>query len=401
MQIELLPQIEIGGIKRKRIGDYLNSTIASEHNNKFQFAVAYMRLSGLDRIAGAIDSLINRGGVVSGIVGVDDEITSSEALDALLRFSSTSAVFHTISGFIYHPKLYMINGEKSATAYIGSANLTLNGLFRNIEVMTEISLDFEQSEDYEVYQNYKNFIGEMLNTSNPNIQPITPESIEQFIQSGLVKRESDGKEPGPTTSNRGNKSNPELDLRWELFPPFEVPIAPPGFGLIRPKVKRKSNERLSQTPIIVPPTTVGNISTFIMQLSAFDSSHRTGRPGTPEVLIPLAAQTFFPDISITGRKYPDANFDVVLNTPFGQERHSYRVWFYDVKDEFRLRMNHTTIDLSYANGGDLIVINKLSEGSDPQYEVTILPRSDPTYASFIRKCTKESQGKKWGIVETI
>jgi hypothetical protein len=49
-------------------------------------------------------------------------------------------------------------------------------------------------------------------------------------------------------------------------------------------------------------------------------------------------------------------------------------------------------------GGDLLVINKLPRGSDPAYEVTILPQSDPTFPAFLTMCKFEAQGKKWGIV---
>ncbi len=141
-----------------------------------------------------------------------------------------------------------------------------------------------------------------------------------------------------------------------------------------------------------------------MQLSEFDSSHRTGVPGTPEVLIPHAAVGFFPALSLSGRKYPDANFDVILNTPTGPERHNYRLWYYEFRatgsriDEYRLRMNRDTIDLSRIGGGDLLIITKLPVGSDPAYEVTILPQPDPTFPSFLALCTNRVQDKRWGII---
>lgn len=140
-----------------------------------------------------------------------------------------------------------------------------------------------------------------------------------------------------------------------------------------------------------------------MQLSSFDSSHRTGVPGTPEVLIPHAAIGFFPPLSLSGREYPDVIFDVALNTQTGRERHTYRLWYYEERavgtriDEYRLRLNHDTIDLSSPGGGDLIVINRLSIGSNPSYEMTILPQSDPTFPAFFSLCTNQIYDKRWGI----
>lgn len=126
-------------------------------------------------------------------------------------------------------------------------------------------------------------------------------------------------------------------------------------------------------------------------------------PGTPEVLVPHAAIGFFPRLARSERKYPDALFDVVLNTPNGRERHQYRLWYYEQRavgskiDESRLRLNHDTIDLCTVGGGDLLVINRLTPRSDPAYEVTVLTQADPTFPSFLAICGREAQGKKWGM----
>lgn len=151
MQIEVIPQVELNNVQRRRIGDVINKSIADAKCRRFRFAVAYMRMSGWDRLAVSIDSLLNRGGHVSGAVGVDNGITSIEALEALRHISADSTVFYTMSGFIYHPKLYLMNGEDQAVAVVGSANLTRDGLFRNIELASAINLDLSSSVDLEVY----------------------------------------------------------------------------------------------------------------------------------------------------------------------------------------------------------------------------------------------------------
>jgi HKD family nuclease len=398
MKIEVIPQIQLGSVNRIRVGDVLNSTIGSTVYTRFRFAVAYMRLSGWDRLASAIDSLVNRGGKISGAIGVDQEITSLEALEALRKVSSNSAVFYTVSGFIYHPKLYLIDNDKQAVAIIGSPNLTRDGLFRNVELAMSVHLDLAESADLAVYKRYDAFINELLDTSHPNVQPITDATLKTLADSGVIKPEAQSREPGPSVRSRqtANKPPASTDLTL-LFPPLQVPVAPPsGKVIIQPSPQ--------PSPIVTPPPTVGTAGTFIMQLSAFDASHRSGIPGTPEVLIPHAAVGFFPQLSLSGRKYPDALFDVVLNTPTGRERHNYRLWYYETRatgtkiDEYRLRLGHDTIDLSSPGGGDLLVIGKLPPGSNPAYEVTVLPQSDPTFPAFLTLCQYTAQGKKWGMV---
>lgn len=388
MRIEVIPQVEMGSIHRVRVGDVLNNAISDAAYQRFSFAAAYMRMSGWDRLAGSIDNLRNRGGSISGAVGIDQKITTIEALEALSRISMNSTIFYTVSGFIYHPKLYLMSGTDQAIAVVGSANLTRDGLFRNVELSTAIYLDFHSGTDLSVYQRYDTFIDELLDTSNPNVQSITPTTLRVLADSGLINNEAQMREPGPAIRSRRARRQARTDLD-RLFPALSVPVPPPAVT--------------TPTRVVMPPRTVGTAATFVMQLSAFDCSHRTDVPGTPEVLIPHGAIGFFPRLSSSGRRYPDAIFDVVLNTPTGYERHSFRLWYYEQRatgtriDEYRLRMNHDVVDLSNPTGGDLLIINKLPPGSSPAYEVTILPQSDPTFPDFLGLCRYTAQGKRWGL----
>lgn len=393
MQVEVIPQIELGSVHRLRIGDFLNKTIADEQDRDFRFAVAYMRLSGLDRLGAALDTLLNRGGHVAGAIGLDDEITSIEALESLSQISSDSTLFYTVSDFIYHPKLYLMSGEKRATAIVGSANLTRDGLFRNVEFATAVHLDLEVIQDREIFKQYDKFMNELLDTTHPNVQPVDEHILRTLAQANVIKSEAQMKEPGsPVRSNRRTKVPGHVET---LFPSIRVPVAPPGRKL-------RPGKSLAQPVITVPPRPIGIAGTFVMTLSPFDSSHRSGVKGTADVLIPLRAISFFPALQTSGRKYQDAYFNVVLNTNTGRERHNYRLWYYPAKGEHRLTMDKETIDLSNASGGDLLVISKLNTSAEDNilFEVTILSQTDPNYPAFLALCTnEETQGKKWGLTD--
>lgn len=392
MNIDIIPQFELGTVLRKRVGDYINNGLSSEECSSFKFAVAYMRLSGVNRIAPAIESLLNRGGVVSGAIGIDDKVTSVEALETLSRFSQNSTIFYTTSDFIYHPKYYLFEGNSYGTAIVGSANLTRDGLYRNIEIATVINFNFNNYEERDIFEKYDGVINELLDTENPNVRPNNSETVNALKSAGLIGSEAQSVEMTHKRINRNSEFSPEnqnlLDIQT-LFPTIKVPTAPPT---LTPYVQRTSRGNQIQQ------RTIGNIDTFIMQLSVFDSSHRTGIPGTPEVLIPLEAREFFPPlIQSHNRVHPDANFDVALNTETGQEIHYYRVWYYASRSEFRLRMDHDTIDVANIEGGDLLIINKLVEGSDPLYEVTILSPKDIQFPLFASKLDRSSNGKRWGM----
>jgi len=64
MRIEVIPQVQIGHVMRLRVGDVINRAIADANFRQFRFAVAYMRVSGLDRLSVSIDSLVNRSQVL-------------------------------------------------------------------------------------------------------------------------------------------------------------------------------------------------------------------------------------------------------------------------------------------------------------------------------------------------
>ncbi len=353
-----------------------------------------MRISGIDRLSSSLEALIKNGGSVSGAVGIDGRVTTIEALEALNKVSKDSTIFHTISGFIFHPKLYLIDFKGSALAVIGSSNMTRDGLYRNLELSCAIHLDLSQKADSEIYGSYDTFLNLLLDNTNPNVKPIDDNTIRILSELGIIEKESASKELGATSeSGKGLKS--VASRISALFPPLKVPLAPPILQPIIPS-----------PPVVTGAATKPTTSSiFLMQLSSFDSSHRTGKPGTPEVLIPHEAMSFFPPISVTQRKYPDAFFDVILNTPTGQIVQKFRLWYYEQRakdgskiDENRLRMTHTIIDLSDLAGGDLLIINKLPINIVPAYEVTVLPKSDPGFAKYLSLCVLTAANvKKWGM----
>lgn len=399
MKLKVLPQLLVPGVVRKRIGDRLREALEDPKHSTFKFAVAYMRLSGIGRILSAADALITRGGTVSGAVGLDDGITTEEALRLLLARSSTSTVFHTVTGIIFHPKVYLIGGQHRATAIVGSSNLTRDGLYRNIEFSVQLDFDLSIASDVQAFNDLEVSVGALLDAKNPNVVALSDATIARVVAAGLVKPEAKSKEPG---QNPSKAKKPIFELA-DLFPPLAVPVAPPPI----PSPPGKSPKApIPAAPPTTPPAAPGGAAaktTFVMELSAFDSSHRTGVPGTPEVLIPHAAIPFFPPLSKTTQKYEDATLDVVLNTPIGPVQANYRLWYYDVRatgkpiDEYRLRMSHQTIDLTTPGGGDLLVIDRLAPGANPSYEVTVVAPSDPSYTAFRALCTQVVQGKRWGI----
>jgi HKD family nuclease len=395
MNVEIIPQLGSGYAESERIGDRLVAELLDANVSHFRFAVAFMRLSGWQRIASSIQSLIDRGGDVTGAVGVDQRITSVEALEAIHQVSPDSTVFYTTSSLIFHPKMYVFKGRDVARIVIGSSNLTREGLFRNVEVSAAIDLDLTNQTDASSLPPFEGVVDRFLDTTHPNVKRITPALIQTLEAAGLVGREGESREPTPSPLQR--PASPATEKIQRLFPPLQTQVPPPSVVLPAPR----SRQTVRASGGAISP---GMAATFIMQLSPFDSSHRTGVKGTTEILIPHDAVPFFPGLSNRGEKYPSAYFNVMVNTTTGSFRSNCRLWYYETRatgtriDEYRLRVDHKTIDQSTPGGGDLLVISKLPPGSPTPYEVTILPRGHPNYAAAMARCTRlAALDKVWGL----
>jgi len=215
MRIEAISQSVIGGRPSLCVGDVLNKALMNPQCFRFRFAVAYMRVSGLRLLYDSLLTLYKRQGSIAGAVGIDDGVTSIEALQLLASLSSTSTLVHTVSDYIYHPKLYVIEASQSVVIIIGSANLTRDGLYRNVELATAITLDLTSSADQDVYESYNTVLDELLNVNNPNVQPINKVTLKWLAE--ITACENDIETPDSLApKRRPNKA--VLARLKELFP---------------------------------------------------------------------------------------------------------------------------------------------------------------------------------------
>jgi HKD family nuclease len=229
MRIEAISQSVIGGRPSLCVGDVLNKALTNPQCFRFRFAVAYMRVSGLRLLYDSLLTLYNRQGSIAGAVGIDDGVTTIEALQLLVSLSSTSTLVHTVSDYIYHPKLYVIDANQSAFIIIGSANLTRDGLYRNVELATAITLDLTSSADQDVYRSYDTVLNELLDVNNPNVQPINKVTLQWLTE--VTACEGDIETPDFLSPKR-TPNKAVLARLKEFFPPLPVSRYPQGVQVL-------------------------------------------------------------------------------------------------------------------------------------------------------------------------
>ena len=112
---------------------------------RFVGSVAFVTESGVSAVAKELKSVAKAS---TFFVGIRNDITSVQALRRLLQIGVRVFAVDTASRIkIFHPKVFLVKGEKDALAIIGSANMTFNGLHNNIEASAFLTLDLKDTQD--------------------------------------------------------------------------------------------------------------------------------------------------------------------------------------------------------------------------------------------------------------
>jgi hypothetical protein len=131
-------------------GDVLCAELVSEAAGQpqwhtFEFAVAWLNLSGAKRINESVQQFLAKGGSMSATVGLDFGSTTYEALASLLDleaggFRITTHVFCDENpACTFHPKVFLFSNSERACLFVGSNNMTGAGLNTNVEAALSFS----------------------------------------------------------------------------------------------------------------------------------------------------------------------------------------------------------------------------------------------------------------------
>ena len=109
----------------------------------YLLCLAFVRKSGVERIIHQLPAQKTK-----LFVGVRNGVTSVQGIFSLLKGGIVPFAVDTASSqTIFHPKIYTAYNKKQAQVIIGSANLTLGGLNRNVEASAHIRLHREKQSD--------------------------------------------------------------------------------------------------------------------------------------------------------------------------------------------------------------------------------------------------------------
>ena len=119
----------------------------------FKCAVAYLNYAGLTTIEKDVEDILKRSGNIHLIHGLEPSVTEPDTVRTLVEMKkqNDSMQYHVLMSQainlnlenierLFHPKIYLVNTIQGMSyCVVGSSNLTLGGLQKNIEINALIS----------------------------------------------------------------------------------------------------------------------------------------------------------------------------------------------------------------------------------------------------------------------
>jgi HKD family nuclease len=391
----------------QRLGDHLNRLLREMPRFDHVFMlIAFVKRSGLSRLAEALREFMDAGGCVGAVVGIDQQGTSIEGLCLLLKCSNEAYIFHNRAfSSTFHPKVYLFErSDERAVAIVGSGNLTAGGLYTNYETSLLLELDLNQAQDLEVYESLRSIYEQATDLSGGMARLLDEELIGELVRRGMViseRRALSARRPAAETVE-GVEEPVDTEVPESLF--RRSPVLPPPTVAPGPSVVLE--EEIPSQVVAVPS---GVADAFVMTLGSRDVRQRPGY--SRDIYLPLAARDampsfwgwpdqFQPGSGETVGTYAERFLRIHVYNVRG-ERHDeshVRLYYYAEKSEFRL---NCTALVRGANVSDILLIRTLTDDPDWDYEANVISVSDPGYPSLLTACStlvKPPSTKRWGYL---
>lgn len=195
------------------VGDYICSSLKNPKFNKFVAFSAFTKMSAFKIIREDLLNAKNVGKEIKFYLGIVPKGTSKEALEFLIE-NNIDCITYFNESFIFHPKIYLFEGEKRTRIIIGSSNLTSQGLFKNIEASVSIDFLNSDSSGNKIKSQFTSYFKPILNSTDPHTKRLTNELIQEFINDEIIFDESsthdnldDTKKKKPKSKERTKRIN--------------------------------------------------------------------------------------------------------------------------------------------------------------------------------------------------
>jgi HKD family nuclease len=171
---------------KNSVGNKIINLFSENKFNSFTGISAFASEAGVVGLSECIENGKGFFKTLSLVIGVDQEGTSKKALKEILDLGINSYIFYQKESPIFHPKIYLFEGENDTTLIVGSSNLTARGFFGNIESSLMVEFKNDNPEGVELLKEIKGYYKTLFDFSDPNLFKISLEIIDKFVNEGIV-----------------------------------------------------------------------------------------------------------------------------------------------------------------------------------------------------------------------
>lgn len=188
MEIKLLPQ-GYNTENHSSVAEILINAFHDKRYTSFKCLVAFASYGGVTAFTPHVQQNKDRFIDCKFIVGIDQQGTSKEALEEILSWDVSSYVYHSKSPNIFHPKIYIFEGDEDFLVIVGSNNFTEFGLVKNIECSVLITHHKSNSDDRGILDEIEGHFGDLFSSRDENLKLISNDLITILEQTGLAPSE--------------------------------------------------------------------------------------------------------------------------------------------------------------------------------------------------------------------
>lgn len=230
------------------VGNYIIKLLDDKRYHTFYGLSAFTSISALRGLKETLNTAKKHLKKIYYITGIDQKGTSKEALEELLTLGLESFVFYQPSKSIFHPKIYLFEGEDISSLIVGSSNLTAQGLFINVETSLLVTLNNSKNPDKKLIKDLKDYFLGIFKFSDPNLKRLSSDLIKKLVEAKIVPTELEKKEIQKI--NDVSLSDEQTKILKGLFPLRKTPKFPSEFQPFA-KPKKIANKRVSSPSEIV------------------------------------------------------------------------------------------------------------------------------------------------------
>lgn len=207
---------------KKSVGNTIIKLFKENKFSSFTGISAFASEAGVVGLSECIASGAEFYKTLNLIVGIDQEGTSKKALKEINDLGINSYIFYQKESPIFHPKIYLFEGDSDTTIIVGSSNLTARGFFGNVESSLMVEFKNDNADGIKLLKEIKDYYSTLFDFTDPNLFKISPEVINQFVSEGIVPtRKVWKKKHKKNTSNK--KPKEENDLEIPKRPTVKIP----------------------------------------------------------------------------------------------------------------------------------------------------------------------------------